>query len=317
MEDKNPNSKQITIFRAGSFLSRAQGKDAEEMYQLAKVSIGSYWAGGGSNKIGSGLTHDEEELLLPDIIDTTVGDRDFRKRVTEFYAEMDTPIPYHTGCTLEIGLKVDNFSPLSTKNMPINVSDYLRYRHAKNHPQMAQSKEESDGNATKQYYIFDKDTLQNKGSEKRKQRDNAMAVYFQIKEDIKKVDMMLTLLGTDPREFTGKNTDDDKIEALRILADKESERFTTTYKEENFDTRAWIKTMVNVGVLKEMGTSYRDGETNKLIGKTLEETIYYMLDVDHQDEVDMYKARTQEASKTPVIKKSRRTQPLAGASLRQ
>lgn len=312
--DKHPNSKTITIFRSGSFLSRAQGKDVEHHFESAKVSVGSYYEGQYSQKVASGLTFAEEAILLPSIIDAEPTDRQFRERVKAFFVDIDTKVPFGTGITLEIGLTLDNNAPISLNrekpeksNLPINLMEYIRYRHAMGHPYMAKTKDEADSNPLKQYYIFDKETIISKNSKKNTEKDAAIQIYLTVKQDMDKVDMMLTLLGKDPREFTGKEKDDLKVEALRDLGETEPAKFIETYKEAELEIRYWIKTMVNVNVLKIMGQKYFDAETNKLIGNSLEETIYFFKDDANSEEVVMLKARMQESVKKPLVQGKRKT----------
>lgn len=315
MDTPHVNSKTITVFRAGSFLSRSQGKDVEDHFAMSKASIGSYWEGGGSQKIASGLSSAEEELLLPSIIDITPQDKDFRREVTRYYAEINTEVPYGTGLTLEIGLETDNKGPVSKTNFPINLSDYIRYRQLKGHPHVAGSREEGESNPNKQFYILDKEALENKTQNKTKEKDAAFAIYLKIKEEEVQVDTMLIMMGVDPREFSGKNRMDEKQLALRNLAETKPGEFTALYATENLEIRAWVVQMEQLKVIKKMGTKYYDSETNKLIGNNMEETIYYFLDEENSADVALYKARTQEASALPVEKKKRVTKPLAGRQL--
>jgi hypothetical protein len=306
------NSRTVTIFRAGSFLSRAQGKDIEDFFATSKKSIGSYWENVSSKKVASGLSFVEEAILLPHLVDATADDREFRKKVTSFYVDIDTQIPHNTGRVLEIGLLLDNdkdvsFDPKdpSKSNMPINLMDYVRYRHAIKHPYVAPNKEEADGNALIEFYIFDKTEVVKKNTKKSDEKDAAMQIYLTIKPEPTKVTMMLTLLGIDPREFTGANAEDLRIEALRKQSETNSKVFIETYNNTDLETHYWIKTMVNTGVMKIIGNKYFDAETNKLIGNTLEETTFFFKDEENSDVVVSLKARMQEGLKKPVNKKPR------------
>jgi hypothetical protein len=302
------NSRSITIFRAGSFLSRAQGKEIDDFFANSKRSIGSYWESVSSKRIASGMTFEEEEVLLPLVIDCTAEDREFRKKVALFYGDIDTQVPYNGGVTLEIGLKLDNTKPLhkdkdpEKSNLPLEVMDYIRWRHAIKHPQVAPTKEAADGNPMAEFYLFDKSDTIKKNTKKSDEKDAAMEIFLAIKAVPEKIDMMLTLLGIDPREFTGKDADALKLEALRKVAEDKAEQFTTIYQGENLEVRSWIKTMINTGVLKVIGDKYYDKETNKLLANSLEEFTVYFLDDDNSDMVTTLKARMQEAKKKPIDK---------------
>lgn len=297
---QHANSKTVTIFRAGSFLSRAQGKEIDDFFASSKKSIGSYWESVSSKKLGSGLTFKEESLLLPHLIDVDADDREFRKKVSEFYINMDTQVPHDKGRTLEIGLETSNTKEVSKDNMPLNISDFVRWKHAIGHPFVAKSKEEADGNALIEFYIFDKSEVIKKNTKKADERDAAMQIYLEIKGDKEKVDMMLTLLGKDPREFSGPEAFESKLAELRKFAESSPETFTTIHNEGDLTARYWIKTMINVGVIKTMGAKHFDAESDKLIGHNLEETLYYFNDEENSDVVVMLKSRAQESMKRPV-----------------
>jgi len=303
-ETKHENSHIITIFRAGSTLSRAQGKDVEEMFSMARMSIGSYFKKN-SMRVGSGMDFDEEEIILPLILDVPADDKEFRKKVTEFYEMLDSEVPHDTGLQLEIGLKGSNKEPISKNNRPINPLEYVRYRHAKGHPEVAESKEAAKGNSLKKYYIFDPKKLQEKSTKRNEEKDAAMQIYLELKQDPAKVDMMLTLLGIDPREFSNSNL---RTEALRQQAELNAEKFIQTKDEGELEIRYWIKTMENVGVIKNIGNKYINAETKAIIGNNLEETIYFFKDEEKSEEITVLKALMQEAVKKPYTKPKKMTQ---------
>lgn len=313
MNTDRPNSKIITIFRAGAFLERAQGKDATEYFGLGRVGVGSYYEKQDSRRIATGLTRREEELLLPDYIDADAGERQFREKVSAFYRDINTNIPYETGLRLEIGLTENNDAAVSKDNMPYDVMDYLRYKHAKGHPFMAQSKEEADSNAMKQYYIFDPSQVQTKNKKKNEALDAAMQIYLKLKDDEDQVAQMLRLLGVEPREFTGPNAPDLRIEALRKQAETNTKSFNEIYTTGDVVTRALVRAMQDTGILVVYGTKYYDGETKKLLTNSAEEMYAFFNDEDsNSDAITTYKARLQEALKKPYVAKKKTTPLPAG-----
>jgi len=313
MNEKHPNSHVVTIFRAGSTLSRAQGKDVEEMFSMAKKSIGSYYEKN-SIRIGSGLSFEEEDILLPLVLDVPKEDREFRKKVSEFYQDIDTEVPFDLGVSLEIGLKDNNENPVSNRNRPIKIMEYLRYRHAIGHPFVAMSKELANGNSMKEFYVFDPKNVQAKNSKKNDEKDAAMQIYLEMKQNATKVDMMLTLLGIDPREFSDDGL---RLEALRQQAEANSARFIEVKNEGDLEIRAWIKSMVNTSVLKVIGSKYTDAETKAIIGNSLEETIAFFKDEENSDQITLLKALLQEALKKPIVPKKKVTQLTPAQQARQ
>lgn len=304
MEHKN--SKKITVFRAGSFLSRSQGKEIEDYFADSKQSIGSYYESSTSPRIASGLTFVEIELLLPMLTEVDNRHPEFMKKVAEFYQNISTDIPFNVGRTLEIGLTLSNVKELkidkedpSKSNLPINLMDYLRYQQLKGHPEVAKTKEEADGNPIKRYYIFDKDELRAKTTKKTEEKDAAMAIYLEIKDDEIKPKMMLTLMGIDPRAFQGANERDLITEELRKLSEVKPTEFVDIYKNSNIETLYWLQSLVNGGVLKKIGDKYIDAENDKIVGNNQEETRYFFEDEVNSDLVTTWKARYQEKQYSP------------------
>src|SRR5690606_19206039 len=118
-------------------------------------AVGPYYQG---RVPGSGLTFQEQKLLLPDVIGVEANDKDFRREVEKFYHEILTKIP-DAGIELEIGLENDN-EPLSESNMPLNIKDYVIYRHIINSPQVAKDKDTADRwGHLKPFYIEDQEKV--------------------------------------------------------------------------------------------------------------------------------------------------------------
>lgn len=300
----HPNSRVITIFRASSILSRAQGPGVDDFFASSKQSIGSYFESESSQKVGNGLNMEEERLLMPAVIDMEPSDKEFRKKVSEFFADLTTQVPYALGVKLEIGLETDNEKPVSEKNMPISVMDYVRYRHALKHPWVAATKEQSEGDQTKQFYIFDKQAVQKKNTKRVKEVDAAMQIYLKIKNDENLVDQMLTVLGTNPADYAGKDKSDRKVEKLREYCENDATTFVETYNKEDLEVRYVLQTMINTKVLKNVGTRYIEVETEKLIGNNDEEAIWYFKDDENSQHVVTMKSRMQDALLTEPVKKT-------------
>lgn len=309
---KHPNSRPVTLIRAGSFLQRAQGKEILDFYSMSKVSVGAYFINRSADRIASGLSFKEEDILMPYLLDIPADDRDFRKKVREFFAEIDTKVEAVRGTVLETGLESDNTKPISKDNMPIEIIDFVRWRHCLGHPFMAQNQEEAESNPIKQYYIFDPATIQDKKSAKRKNDDTALQLYLQIKEDENKLDMVLTMMGVDVRSFPKKEGIVKKQEELYKFATTKPMELISVASNEKLEQKSWLKKMVNCGILKLIGSKYlNDG---KVIGNTEEEAIFFLQDDDNTDIVSVLKAKTQEAMRTTSVdlQKHRKTQPLNG-----
>jgi hypothetical protein len=310
----HPNSHRVTIFRNPSFLSGAQDKEVQAYLATGNESVGSYFESRNSTIIGSGLTIDEKRYLLPDLLGISHEDRTFIEKVNEYYAGMDTPIPYENGKELEIGMQNDNGKPLfikdpngkitfngekySFKQMPINLADYIRYRQIKGHPKVAGSREEAEGNQTKDYYIFDPLVAETVGIAKQDLADEALTIYLGIvggADAATKIDQMLTLLGKDPRDV---GTASERKSTLKKMSEATPKKFVDTYKDENFELKYWVLAFIHAGVWNRAGTSrIIEKESSKLIGNNMQEALAWMQDKENDELIGVYKSKVQDAMK--------------------
>ena len=299
-ERKHPNSRIVTLYRKESFLMNAQSESAPEFLEQSKQSVGSYWKHSYGASIGSGLDFSEQKLLMPTIVDCEPEDRNFRNKVTEYFTTIRTVVPYKDGRKFEIGLEKSNSEPLAKDNMPLDLHDYISYRHALEHPWVAATKEAAEGNMIAQFYMFDPQAAEDAEVVTNSNRDKALGMYLEIKQTPEKVDMLLTLLKIDPRIFAGKNAGALKMDKLNEVATKDPATFIETIELKNFEERYRLETMVNVGVLNREGTRIMDLETGDTIGHTIEEAVVWMKDKLHSERLSILLARMQEAVVKPI-----------------
>lgn len=290
-------SRIITIYRKESFIANAQRGTAPEFMAQSKQSIGSYWDNSHSMTVGTGLNFEEQRLLLPEMVDCEPADRNFRAKVKEYYQNMRTIIPFKDGRKLEIGLSKDNLAPVSEENKPINLADYLAYRHALKSPEVSPTREAAEKNMLTKYYIFDPLAAELKDVAKNAARDKALETYLLVKKDPKKVDMLLTLLLVDPRTITGANKDALKAEKLKTLVETDPGTFMKTYEDKFFEEAYLVKTLCALKILREVGTQVIDLETGKTLGHDMVETAAWINDPVNSERLLLLKARMQEALK--------------------
>lgn len=300
------NSHKITIYRALTFIEKAQqtsnGKQqgAADFLSLGKQDIGGYFASKNSSAPGTGLTLPEIKLLLPDILYMHVDDRDFNKSVKEFYGKLKTDVPYGKGVELEIGLEQSNSEPVSKDNMPINPMEYIRYKHALGHPFVAPSEGDARRDSRKRYYIYDRKLEEKRSAGAIATKDEALTIYLGLKDDKEKVKAMLTLMGTDPRDFTGDHADSLRSQALREMAEKRTGDFLALYNIDNFEERFVIQTMVNTGVLKQIGARFMISSNGETFGNDINEALMVLKDTksaENQAKISALKATMQDALK--------------------
>jgi hypothetical protein len=294
------NSRIITIYRKESFIANAQRGTAPEFMAQSKQSIGSYWDNSHSLTVGTGLTFEEQRILLPEMVDCEPEDRNFRAKVKEYYQNMRTIVPFKEGRKLEVGLLADTLAPVSEKNKPLNLADYLAYRHALKSPEVSPTREAAERNMLTKYYIFDPLAAELKDVAKNAARDKALETYLLVKKEPKKVDMLLTLLLVDPydpKKFAGANKDALKAEKLKSLVESDPKSFMDAYENKFFEETYLVKTLCKLQILREVGSQVIDLETGRTLGHDMTETAAWIHDEANNERLLLLKARMQEALK--------------------
>jgi hypothetical protein len=272
----HPNSHRIVIYRNTSFLAAAQGKDVRPFFAAGNQSIGSYYESVNSTKIASGLTAEEEKLLLPEILYIDPKEIEFKKEVRTFFINMDTKIPFDTGLTLEIGLSEDNNAPISASNLPIKTIDYIRYRHALKHPRVSKSPEEALTNKRKKAQAAIK--------------DDAIQAYLEVKDDANKVQQALLLLGK-----SLSSLEDPAETELRKIAESNPQKFVDVVLHKDFEANYWIQSLLDAQVIKQVGGRFYDVEDDTKIAESKEDMVTFLKDdSSNSEKIGLLKARYQD-----------------------
>lgn len=256
-------------------------KEVKLLAENASMAVGSYFK---NRAPATGLTFDEEKELMPDIINIPFEDRDFRREVLRYFKDISTKIPDGEGLTLEIGRKFDNNMPaVYTKvtkdgeevvyNQPINVEDYVRYKHALGHPHVTDNIKLLKGNPhIYRFYIEDHEVKENKVKVSFESRKKARNDFYTIDEDLTALEAVLLLSGLNTanipeREFARKVeslVDNDPDKYLKYREDKLTEQKVIIYKA--FDVGA---------IKKHKNGIYYLAEDNTELG-TLEEAAKFL-----------------------------------------
>lgn len=301
---EHSNSRKVTIFRAIGFMQNAQKDDrVAEFMSMSTQGIGPFWESHTARIIGSGLNLQEQSILMPYLTQVEPSDREFKKSVFNFFNEINTRIPFSSGLTLEIGLLTNNEEPISATNLPINIEQFVRWRHAKAHPWMAKSRKEAEANQLKRFYMHDPELQIKEESDKVVIQDEADEIWLKIKNSIPKITMLLTLLGEDERDYLGRNEEERKRNKLRELINKDASRFLKVYKDDRFEMKAWLRAMVQADVVRIVGTSYTIRESNKVLGRSELETLIYLEDPANVDTLGFLKGSAQDVLRKPKSRK--------------
>lgn len=295
-------SRIIEVHRAANFIQDSnQDAEVQEYFGMAFKAIGSYWKEIGT-VYATGLTKLEEEALMGELIgnlDPVKEQRDFKIKVQEFFKNINHKIPPE-GLKLEIGLEGDGelFRKDSQGNIvrdtfgspvidcpPLRTMDYIRYKHIIGHPHVGINKDESDRYQHKQFYILDRAANTTQKSKLRDKEDLAQREYLGINKDLKKAEMVLTLLGVNTRQMGNealilelKSQATIDPEAADLVNIERLDRFVKVVNDKELATKYDIMELVRFGILERIRSKVLIKESGETVGDDLREATDWMLD---------------------------------------
>ncbi len=260
---QNENSKVIEIKRAQKFAHMNQNDPSVQTYiSDSKISIGAYWESANRKRSATGLTKEETKLLLPDLIGVGPDDgvKLWNDAVEDFYASINTILPVK----LEVGLERDNNQPPSKGNMPIDLEDYIKYRHAIKHPATALTAAEGSL-PMKDYLVVDNAKDRSVLLAENELADKASAIYLEVKDDIKKVKQILCVVNR-----IHKNYEDTEAKlAVSELSKKQPKEFIEAANDQHLAVKNFIFNLVHYKLVIKEGDYYMIAGTGDQIGNTL------------------------------------------------
>lgn len=253
--------------------------------------IGPYFKG---KVTASGLDFTEQKLLLPEHLGIESNDKDFRRIVNNFYDNLLYRVN-KDGLRLNIGLQ-DNSKPLHESNLPECLPDYLKYRHAIEHPDVAESKEVAVRDPRKRFYVHDPSKANEQALSANSLEDQAFALYMKFKDDEVKVDQILTMMGRDVaalkkdkilvlKEFSKKNSKLSEMDQRDAL-----KKFINLCLDKDLEMKYLIQEGIAIQYLKRVGTNILYGESGKQIGVNMEDTVLYFKNPKNSRELNLLRA---------------------------
>jgi len=270
MSNDNPHSKKVVLKRKitiGDF----NAKDVEEIMGDPSRPIGSYWKGG---KIGTGLTYEEQRVLMPEILFCDAGDRDFRSKCEQYFHEINIKVAKE-GTTLEVGL--------DEHGVPLNVIQYVYYKHCLDNPLVAKDKKTGVGNPLIKWYIEDPDAELNSEKALEDIKDKATQLYLSNKDNTKIVDMVLDLSGV-------KSIESKKLLDFKKLSASKPVEFIKLIEDKDILLRYMLSKAISQNVLKRIGTAIVWTESGEALGQTMDEVLIKLKDKTGVPDVNKIKA---------------------------
>ena len=287
-------SKTIEFYRHFNRLELSQDDpEVKAWFGQSFRAIGPYYDG---KVTATGLSFKEQRFLLPELLGVEETDKDFRKSVNNFYDSLITKIG-KDGLKLEVGLEDDNL-PLSETNLPINVKDYVIYRHACKHPDVAENKESAEKSVTKKFYMVNPEAVSADVIKTNDLEDEAMGLYFKYKDDTIKVDQILTIMGKNIKSLKKE----EKVVELKRLSVKNPninefeqketlERFIKVCNDKDLESRFLIQELIGAQYLEKVGTAILIRESGEKLGDSMKEAIQFINNPKNSRTLNILKAQ--------------------------
>ena len=249
----------------------------KEVRVSAKTKLGSIYIG---RQPLRGVEGEEEKKLLDGLLDVGPDHSDFVKHAKKFWAELSLTIPFE-GIELDVSKDDDD--------MPYNKEDYLKYKFAIKHPQVALNKE--DMTSAQRFYIHDTTRDLIKKNNEIQIRKDADKEFIKVTADDKAMTRILRLLSTDRNP--DKMTLLQKENTLYDLKNRNPKKFFKIATDKNLEVKAEIEEMVSAGVLRRIGNQvvYLD----EVIGETLEDAVVYLKNKKNSGTLTILRVKLKEA----------------------
>ena len=281
-------------------IRRKQGKGLPgDDVTLHNLKIGSALKGSGGG-ILRGLNFEEEKKYLPEIINISPTDNEWRKMTQDYWNNISVVIPADGTTIDKLQGKVldftvsfknkqekDNFEEalkFETKAQIISehgeviegIANYVLFRYALVYSKVANSVEDIDKSAKILFYLYSKQTQTKLEHKSFKKRNEALAEFIKVLPNEGKINAILMLFEQDLASY---ETLEDKHLALEALVKTKPATFLSYIKDENLSIKAAIKKAVEAGIINNppnTTTFYYGGNNEHTLGTTLENAVLYL-----------------------------------------
>lgn len=219
-----------------------------------------------------GVTANEQEILLPNIIEEAPGSDAYTTAVVNYFRDKSILVDAN-GHWLKVG-KTDDGQVVPVKG---HIEDYIDYMWAYNHPEVAHSYEEVKKNPNKYFFIYDQEKETKERSVKLQSKKKASLKFAEISED---EELMTQVLKQFPEEAgvsrLYKMSVEDKEEVLYDISDKKPEEFLEIASDKDIKYKSELEEMVQNSVIEKDGSTYYF--MGDIIGRSKDQVVGFMKD---------------------------------------
>ncbi len=230
-----------------------------------------------------GLDRDEEKQILPRIIDADPDEgAQFAEKASKYWKELSVDIPS--------GGKMLNIST-DEQGRPMYPEDYVIYRFAQAHPNVAEDEQEARKDPNKLFWVLDPEEEKLNERKEVEAKADAWKEFIKIKDDEDKIDLMIRVfVGENPKKMSDT---DEKVNALHDELEKRPEKFIDLATDDNLEKQDFVLQCIEYGVLRKIGNQimYKD----EVLGQGVDEVVAYLKNKRHSSTLSSLKAELQDS----------------------
>lgn len=285
----------------------------KEVRSDVSVTVGSKWKKG-TKSLLMGLTPQENEYYLPEIIQVSPDSRNWEQAVKDFYANLTIDIPFE-------GLRLNKAMTKKTvwlrgKELeipyPVNVDQYIQYKQLYVDNSIANSPDLID-EGTYVGYIVDEQLELDKQNSLRKEKNKLFKVYTDLVEtdddgnfkDEKVMRHVLFCLNINPdalsNDSCARELENYRDVSIKELEDGKAFDETTLIKvtnDPNLKTKAIIRKLIMIGAIRHTGNYYtHPSNPEKIYGTSLDDLVSFWESGSDNQTVMEWKAQLMERKK--------------------
>lgn len=215
-----------------------------------------------------GLTRADEEKYLPRIIGSAPDERDWNKKVLDYWADFSLKVESQ-GLVLNITM-MNHGTEEEPLEEPINLKDWISYQWCLRHALVAANEADLRRNVRKEFYIFDPreaDKVQNKQVKSKLASYKELIRLVSSGNRIRMNQVLRVISGINP-ELLSEEQMQNRLESA-VATD--SDRFYEVVTDKDLEVRFEIDELLEHGVLDRLGNHIMfDGDP---LGHTTDEAI--------------------------------------------
>lgn len=276
-----PEIKEVRIMR----IPEGGGHLPTEVLNDAKMKLSSVLV---HQRPYRGLSQEMERELLPEIIGVSADDNDFSAKARKYWAEMTIDVPQE-GHQLQVPVYPEGEAP---SPQDPHVEDWIKYQWAKDHPQVADSRQEAESNINKRFFIHDPEREAARENKESKLRQKAYMELAKASENEDKLDVLVRVL---TNQNPGKLSNHEKENVLDTKLNNNPEEFIAAATDKDLAVRGLIMDAIEYEVLNKIGNQimYQD----EVIADTMDEAVAWFKNDRNSGTVQEIKAKITEAKR--------------------